>query len=149
MWKTAITPTFGDTDALKHINNCVLPVWFENARTPMLRYFHPDLNLDEEWSLIMAKMTIDFVSQMRFGADVEVRTFIRKLGRSSFTTYQEAWQDGELGAKGEAVIVHYDYRIPKAVPIPEAIRARLAKHMVDADNPNLRTRSGRFPAPAQ
>ena len=144
MWTKSITPRFGDIDGLRHINNCMLPVWFEIGREPIFRYFHPDLDL-EGWRLIMAKISVDFVSQMRLGADIEIRTFIKKIGRSSMTVYQEAWQDGELGAKGEAIIVHYDFDNLKSLPIPEDIREELLKHMVDEDNPNLRSRSGRFP----
>ncbi len=147
MWKQVITPRFGDADALRHINNCALPMWFENARMPICKLFHPDLDFDG-WRLIIAKITVDFMAQMRIGADVEVRTFVRKIGRSSFTVYHEAWQDGRLGAKGDAVMVHYDFESLKSLPLPDAVRAELEKHMVDENNPNLRTRSGRFPGAA-
>ena len=143
MWKKSITPRFGDVDGLRHINNCKLPEWFELARDPAFRFFHPKLDL-ENWSLIMAKITVDFISQMRLGYDVEVRTYIKKIGRSSFTVYQEAWQEGVLGAKGEAIIVYYDFQNLKSLPIPDSIRAELEKHMVDETNPNLRSRSGRL-----
>lgn len=147
MWKKIVTPRFGDIDGLRHINNCMLPVWFELAREPMFRLFHPDFGKGmDDWRLIMARISVDFTSQMRLGADVEIRTYVRKIGRSSLTVFQEAWQDGELGAKGEAVIVHYDFPNKKSLPIPEPVRDELVKHMVEEDNPNLKTRSGRFPA---
>jgi acyl-CoA thioester hydrolase len=59
--------------------------------------------------------------------------------------YQEAWQRGELAAKGDTVIVHYDFKSEKSVPLADSIRKELEKHLVEPDNPNLRTRSGRFP----
>lgn len=146
MWTKSVTPRFGDIDGLRHINNCLLPVWFELAREPVFRLFHPDLNMNmDDWRLIMARISIDFTAQMRLGSDVEIRTFIKKLGRSSLTVFQEAWQDGELGAKGEAVIVHYDFRNQKSLPIPDHVRVELDRHLVDEDNPNLKTRSGRLP----
>lgn len=148
MWKKTVTPRFGDIDGLRHINNCKLPEWFELAREPFFRFFHPDLEAMENWSLIMARITVDFVSQMRLGSDVEIHTYIKKIGRSSVTTYQEAWQEGRLGAKGEAIVVHYDFRNLKSLPIPDHIRRELEKHLVDPENPNLRTRSGRFPGAA-
>ena len=144
MWKTKVTPVFGDLDGLRHINNCKLPVWFEGGRTPMYRLFHPNLDFDN-WQLIIAKISVEYVAQMRLGADVEIRTFVKKIGRSSFTAFQEAWQDGTLCAKGEAVVVHYDFVNLKSLPIPGAIRAELDKHAVEPDHPSLRTRSGRFP----
>ncbi len=145
MWTKSITPRFGDIDGLRHINNCMLPIWFEIGREPVFRFFHPHFEVNDEWRLIMARISVDFVHQMRLGADVEIRTFIRKIGRSSFTVYQEAWQEEKLGAKGEAIVVHYDFPNEKSLPIPDEIRKEMEKHMVDEDNANLRTRSGRFP----
>ena len=144
MWERTVTPRFGDVDGLRHINNCMIPVWFELAREPVFRLFHPDLDL-ENWRLIMAKITIDYVSQMRLGADVLLRTYIKKIGRSSMTIYQEAWQNGLLGCKGESVVVHYDFVNLKSLPIPDEIVAVLLKNLVEEDNPNLRSRSGRLP----
>lgn len=144
MWTKTVTPSFGDIDGLRHVNNCMLPIWFELSREPIFRLFHPDLSYDG-WRLIMARIGVDFVAQMRLGFDVEIRTSIRKIGRSSLTVYQEAWQNGQLGAKGEAVIVHYDFANQKSLPIPEDVREKLAGHMLPEDSPPARTRSGRFP----
>ena len=142
MWIKSVTPGFGDIDGLRHVNNCMLPVWFELAREPVFRLFHPDLSYPD-WQLIMARISVDFVAQMRIGYDVELRTFIRKLGRSSLTVYQEAWQNGQLGAKGEAVIVHYDFVNQKSLAIPGHIREVFAQHMAPDDAG--KTKSGRFP----
>ena len=145
MWTKNVTPRFGDIDGLRHINNCMLPIWFETAREPFFRLFHPNLNLNEEWRLIMAKISVEFTSQMRLGADVEIRTYIKKLGRSSITIYQEAWQDGKLGAKGEAVVVHYDFPAGKSLSIPDDIREELGRHLWEEEaEGGARSRSGRF-----
>ena len=142
MWTKSVTPRFGDIDGLRHINNCMLPVWFELAREPIFRFFHPRYDLNEEWRLIMARISVDFVNQMRLGADIEIRTAIKKLGRSSFVVHQEAWQNGMLGAKGEAVVVHYDFRGGKSLPIPDAIRSEMEKHMLDKADPDTHACSG-------
>ncbi len=142
-WKTSVTPGFGDADPLRHINNTMLPIWFELAREPIFRLIHPTLDYDT-WPLILARIQVDFVAQMKFGQPVEIHTYIKKLGRSSFTVYQEAYQLGVLGVKGECILVHFDYRTQKSCPIPPAIAAELAEYLIDPENPNLRTRSGRF-----
>jgi Predicted thioesterase len=144
-WKTVITPHFGDADPLRHINNCRLPVWFELGRAPIFSIFHPSLDV-ETWPLILARISVDYISQMRWDRDVEITTYIKKLGRSSFTVYHEAHQSGLLGAKGEAVLVHFSYETQKSSPIPGEVVKILEKHMVPTDHPGLRTRSGRFPA---
>ena len=45
MLATSISPRFLETDALGHINNTVLPMWFEAAREPVFRMFSPELDL--------------------------------------------------------------------------------------------------------
>lgn len=128
MFKKTVTPRFGDVDGLRHINNTRLPIWFELGRDPFFRYFNPDLRL-ENWNLIMAHIDVDFLVPMRLGADIEIRTFVGKIGTTSFTVYQEAWQNGQLGAKGNAVVVHYDFQRNKPLPIPAAIRQQLEEHL--------------------
>ena len=112
-------PRFSDTDALGHINNTVYPVWFEQARTPVFRIFHPSLE-------------IDLKAQCYWATPVKVRSGIGKVGNSSFEVIQEAWQNGVLVARGVTVLIHFDYETQKSVPIPEAVRSELAVHTFEA-----------------
>ena len=127
MFTKSLTPRFGDVDGLRHINNTMLPVWFELGRDPLFRYFNPDMSL-ERWNLIMAHIDVDFVAPMALGADIEIRTAVSQIGRTSFTVHQEAWQNWQLGAQGNAVVVHYDFANRKPLRIPDDIRARLQEH---------------------
>ena len=127
MFTKTVTPRFGNVDGLRHINNTMLPVWFELGREPFFRFFNPEMHL-ENWNLIMAHIDVDFVLPMSLGADIEIRTFVSKIGRTSFTAYQEAWQRGTLCAKGQAVVVYYDFKSRVALPIPDTIRALLKEH---------------------
>ena len=128
MFSKTVTPRFGDVDGLRHINNTMLPVWFELGREPLFRYFNPGMSL-ENWNLIMAHIDVDFIVPMTLGADIEIRTIVSKIGRSSFTVYQEAWQSGTLCAKGSAVVVHYDFINKKSMPVPDDIRILLEEHL--------------------
>ncbi len=128
MFSKTVTPRFGDVDGLRHINNTMLPVWFELGREPLFRYFNPGMSL-ENWNLIMAHIDVDFIVPMTLGADIEIRTIVSKIGRSSFTVYQEAWQSGTLCAKGSAVVVHYDFINKKSMPVPDDIRILLKEHL--------------------
>lgn len=132
MFETVIAPRFGDMDGLRHINNCMIPVWFENARTPIFKIFNPSMKVDfEHWNLIMARIDAEFLKEMHWGEDVRIVTHVIKLGRSSFTVGQEAWQSGSLCAIGTAVHVHYDFPGKKARRIPEEIRTQLEAHLID------------------
>ncbi|MDO5849208.1 MAG: thioesterase family protein [Methanobrevibacter sp.] len=132
MFKISMTPRFGDIDGLRHVNNNVLGVWFETGRNDIFRFFTPNLSLDyEDWKLILVRTEYDYLGQMFFDGDVEIRTYITKIGNSSFTIGHEAWQDNELKAKGLAVLVHFDFIEQKSVPIPDDIRTKLEEHLID------------------
>ncbi len=143
MFSTIVSPRFGDIDGLGHVNNTVLPVWFEIGRNSIFRLFSPDLNLSPDvWHLILVRTEFDFLRQMYFRSDVEIRTFIAKIGNSSFTVGHEAWQEGELKVKGQAVLVYYDFKLQKAMPLPDSIRKILTEHMLSAmDNAKTDTDS--------
>lgn len=127
MFSEVIQPRFSETDALGHINNTVFAVWFEGARTAVFRIFTPELNL-KQWPLIIARVTIDYHAQTQYGQPVEIRTFISRLGGSSFDVYQEAWQNGVKCASGTTVMVQFDYLSQTARPLSADIRAALQQH---------------------
>lgn len=130
MLSTTITPRFGDIDGLGHVNNNVVPMWFETARNPFFRYFNPDLDL-KKWDLILARFEVDFLNQLYYGKNVEIRSSISRIGRSSFEIYQEAWQGNKLGAKGTAVLVHYDFINQKSVPVTDTVKKLLEEHILN------------------
>ena len=131
MFTELITPRFSDTDALGHINNTMVPIWFEGARDPVFRLFMPELDT-KQWQLILAKIEVSYHAQMFYGKALEVRTTISRIGSASFDVYQELWQNDEICASGTAVMVHYCYQQQTSLPIPEKIKAQLAKHQSQA-----------------
>lgn len=134
MFKITVEPRFGDTDGLRHINNIALVEWFEVGRNPIFRIFTPDLDLSyEKWKLILVRTEFDYLGQMYYGKDVQINSFITKIGNTSFTIGHEAWQDGELKALGKAVIVYYDFLKGKSIKIPDSIRKLLEEHVVSSE----------------
>ncbi len=131
MFVLQIEPRFGDTDMLGHINNTALPRWFEAAREPVFRLFLADLASArrDNWPLVLVHMDFDFHAELKFGAPVEIRTRVAKLGNRSLTLRHEAWQAEQLRASGQVVMVHYDFRQGKSVPLPPPIIASLEAHL--------------------
>lgn len=131
MFSITVTPRFGDVDGLRHINNCVIPQWFELARNPIFELM-PNFKFGyETWDQILAHIDIDFVGQLRFGSDVEIRTYVSRVGACSYTLYQEAWQNGKLGAKGSTVIVCFNFKMEKPKPVSDELRRRLSEHLIN------------------
>lgn len=124
-----IQPRFSDTDALGHISNTAFPVWFEEGRTPLFEIYHPTLEL-KTWPLIIARIELDILAQTYWGEEVEIRTYISKLGTSSCEVTQEAWQKGKMVAKGKAAMIYFDYENEKSIPIPDEVRQALEQHKV-------------------
>ena len=137
MFTETITPRFGDSDGLRHVNNTVIPGWFEQARNPIYRIFNPEF-VFEEWNLILARYEIDFVRPLVINGDVTVRTWVSRVGTSSFEVSQQAAQCGALCTRGTTVLVHYDFGTARPVPIPPAIRGLLSGHLVGPDAPGGR-----------
>ncbi|HEX5792000.1 MAG TPA: thioesterase family protein [Rheinheimera sp.] len=131
MFSEMIQPRFSDTDALGHINNTVFAVWFEGARQPVFKIFTPSLNL-QQWPLIIASIKLDYHAQTLYGSEVELRTYISRIGSSSFDVYQEAWQHGVKTVSGTAVMVQFDYASNKALAISAEQKQQLLQHAYPA-----------------
>ncbi|NCP65832.1 MAG: acyl-CoA thioesterase [Paraglaciecola sp.] len=130
MYSELFKVRFCETDALAHVSNTVLVQWFETAREPIFRLFTPNLDL-KNWPLILASYKVDFLLQIFYGHEVEVRTFISRIGNSSFDVYQELWQEQKKCASGTTTLVHYDFCSGKACTIPDEIKALLNKHFLN------------------
>jgi acyl-CoA thioester hydrolase len=128
MFTETVKTRFSDTDALGHINNGMVPVWFEGARDPIFKMFMPDLDL-ADWRLILAKMDVTFHAEMYYGLPTDLKTYVGRIGHSSFDVYQELWQEDIKKASGTAVMVHYHNGQKKSEPIPDDIRDQLEQHL--------------------
>lgn len=127
MYRTCIEPRVSETDGVGHINNTTVPIWFEAGRNQLFKLFTPDDSF-QNWKMIIINMNVDYTDQIYFGRDVEVRTWVKRLGNSSLELYEEIYQDDRLCAKGSAIYVNFNLQTQKSEPIPEKIRVELEKH---------------------
>ena len=129
MYEITITPGVHNTDGLGHINNGVLTDWFETARTPIYKIFTPTLEFShDKWKLIMVHSEYDFLNQIFFDKDVEIKTYIKKIGNTSCTVYHELFQNNIKCASGSVVLVYYDYINNKSLKITDDIKDQLKNH---------------------
>lgn len=127
MFTLEVTPRFYETDAFRHINNTVVAGWFETAREPIFRIFAPSMK-PQDLPLILARIEVDFVAQIHYGATVKIETGIAAIGNSSFVVHHAAYQSQTLVARGKAVQVHFDWQTGKSVALPDDLRSQLAAH---------------------
>jgi acyl-CoA thioester hydrolase len=130
VYQTILTPRVSETDGVGHINNTTLPVWFEAARNPLFSLFTPDHDF-AKWKMVIVKTTLEFIKQIYFGTDVEIRVWVKNIGNSSLELYEELYQSGNLCAKNTAVYVNYNLTEQRSEKIPEAIRQELSSHLIE------------------
>ncbi|MGY0692413.1 acyl-CoA thioesterase [Virgibacillus sp. FSP13] len=132
MYKTIIEPRVSETDGVGHINNTVVPIWLEAGRNKIFELFTPDHNF-ENWRMIIINMNIDYVSQIYFGKNAEVCTWVKKIGNTSLQLYEEIWQNETLCARGTTTYVNFNVENQASEPISGSIRRELEKHYCDGE----------------
>jgi acyl-CoA thioester hydrolase len=108
---------FRDCDAMGHVNNAVYSTFLEEARIEVLGGLT---------DFILARVEIDFRSELRAGEEIEVRTRCSAIGTKSFELEHEIHAGGRLAAQARSVLVGYDYGRGQSVPLSDEVRARLA-----------------------
>jgi len=123
---------YRDIDAFGHVNNAVYLSYLEQAR---IDYFAEMAGTTWDWNAygaIVARNEIDYLRPIHLGNKVTICTWCAELGRSSmkmaYQIYGKTSETGEwwLAAKAETVIVAYDLKQGKVVPVHPHWAARLA-----------------------
>lgn len=108
---------FRDCDAMGHVNNAVYSTYLEEARIGVLG------GLAE---FILARVEIDFRSELRSGEHVEVRSRCSRIGAKSFDLEHVITAGDRVVADARSVLVAYDYERSKSIPLSDELRARLS-----------------------
>jgi acyl-CoA thioester hydrolase len=115
---------WGDMDALGHVNNILYLQYFEQSRIAWSESLGYSLAQRSE-GMILLKSSITYHKPVAYPANIDIRLYAGRLGRTSFTLINELRVEGkgeELWTEGEFVIVWFNYRAGKAVPIPAKLR---------------------------
>jgi acyl-CoA thioester hydrolase len=120
---------YGDLDPQGHVNNAKHLTYFEQARI----HYMIELGLftrDQSFmqiGVIVADVHITYREPIYFGQNIKVGVHAAKLGSKSMTWEQNIVDAGtgrEL-ARGEVIIVTYDYKDEKTIPVPQEWRQRI------------------------
>ena len=120
---------YGDLDPQGHVNNAKHLTYFEQARIAYmveLGLFTKDQSF-MEIGVILADVHITYLAPIYFGEPIKVGVHISKLGTKSMTWMQnivDAKTSKEL-ARGEVIMVTYDYKEEKTVNIPHEWREKI------------------------
>ena len=124
----ALQVRFRDCDAMGHVNNAVYLTYLEETRFAYWRsLWGPDLRAPSAPGVILARAEIDYRRPAQYGDVLEIRMSLEAIGRSSITAgYEIVNARGEVIANAKTVVVTYDYRAGKSVPVSDQVRARLS-----------------------
>lgn len=107
---------FRDCDAMGHVNNAVFSTYLEEARIGVLGGLT---------AFILARVEIDFRSELRLGEEVEMRTRCSRVGTKSFDLEHVIAAGDRVVAEAESVLASYDYALGESVNVTDELRARL------------------------
>ncbi len=124
--RVRIPVLWGDMDALGHVNNLVYLRWFEQAR---ITYFERAglVNAQGRIGVILAHQRCDYLAPLAYPDEIEARCSAVKLGRSSLTlafAIRSLKKDLDV-ARGEGVLVAFDYGAGRSAPLSDEVRARV------------------------
>jgi acyl-CoA thioester hydrolase len=120
---------YGDLDPQGHVNNAKHLTYFEQARIHymiQLGLFTKDQSF-MQIGVIVADVHITYLEPIYFGQDIKVGVHAAKLGSKSMT-WEQNIVDADTGrelARGEVIIVTYDYKDEKTIPVPQEWRERI------------------------
>ena len=121
---------YGDLDPQGHVNNAKHLTYFEHARIAYkikLGLFTKDQSF-MEIGVILADIHITYFEPIYYGQNIKVGVHPTRLGNKSMTWAQNI-VDVDTGkdlAKGEIILVTYDYQNEKTVPIPQEWREKIS-----------------------
>ncbi|WP_211451519.1 acyl-CoA thioesterase [Collimonas antrihumi] len=130
---TRIAMRWGDMDALGHVNNTVYFRYMEQARIEWLQQLGSDF--DARHGPVLVNAQCSFLRQLKYPCDVEVKSYIGAIGRSSFEASYEirrADLPEVVFAEGTAKIVWVDFDLEKSMPLPDDLRQLLTNPVLAA-----------------
>jgi acyl-CoA thioester hydrolase len=120
---------YADLDPQGHVNNAKHLTYFEQARVAYLinlGLFTKDQSF-MEIGIILADVHITYLAPIYFGQSIQVGVQALKLGTKSMTWGQNIVDvhSGKELARGQVVLVTYDYREGKTIAIPQHWREKI------------------------
>ena len=124
--ETTVTVRFAETDALGHVNNTSYFIYLEEARMHFLKEIGQDMKM-KNWSFILASTKCDFLSQAYFDQVLKIDTSVFKVGTKSFQLEHaiSCKQTGVPIAKGNAILVQFNFDKQESEQIPELLKEKL------------------------
>lgn len=132
--RTSDKVRYRDTDRQGHVNNAVFATLLETGRVEIL--YAPESPLASPGcAFVIARLVLEFRSEIRWPGTVEIGTRVASIGRSSVTLEQGLFQEGRCVASAETVIVLMDESTRRSRSLSDAAIERLSSLTRASDRP--------------
>lgn len=120
---------YGDLDPQGHVNNAKYLTYFEQARLAywvQIGMFSKDQSF-MELGVILADVHLTYLAPIFYGQNIKVGVHVAKIVNKSMIWEQNIVDadTGKVLAKGEVVVVAYDYKEGKSIPVPPEWREKI------------------------
>jgi acyl-CoA thioester hydrolase len=118
---------YSDIDRQGHINNAVFSVFLETGRVEVL--YNPENPLyDKDSSFVIVNINLSLLAEIKWPGIVEIGSAVLKLGNSSINFVQGLYQNNQLVATAETIIVHVDNTTKRSKPLSKETRILLNQY---------------------
>ncbi|GMV34815.1 MAG: hypothetical protein AMXMBFR60_26440 [Chloroflexota bacterium] len=122
---------YGDLDPQGHVNNAKYLTYFEQARIHhfiKMGLFSKDQSF-MEIGVIVADIHIKYRAPAHYGDNLITGAKISRIGNKSLIVTQSVMDaaTGKAMADGEVILVTFDYKSKKTIPVPEDWKRKIAE----------------------
>ena len=105
---------FNDVDMQGHVNNAVIPAYFESGRLAINRL--GDCPVEAGKALVVAQVLIRYLVPIKWPALLRIGTRVSAVRERSFTLHQAIFLESRCMACGEVVLVSIDIASERPAP---------------------------------
>jgi len=109
---------YNDTDKQLHVNNAVFSTFVETGRNELV--YDPKLNLTHDSTYVIASLSLDYIAEIIWPGTVDIGTAVSDIKNSSFKLLQGVYQNGQLVAAAESIVVQVDNQTKRSKPLTAA-----------------------------
>jgi acyl-CoA thioester hydrolase len=129
--RVAIPVQWGDQDGFGHVNGVMYLRWFESARVAYLERSELGNLMTPQNGAgpILASINCNYRRQLHYPDTLIIGAKVTRIGRTSIEMHHAVYSTKHkaIGADGTSILVYFDYRDNKPLPVTDALRAAFEK----------------------
>ena len=120
---------FNDTDQLGHVNNAVFAVMLEQGRTELVIEAGLPVGARDR-AVVLVRLELDFLREMAWPGEVEIETWVARVGQRSMHVRQRLLLGGEACGRARTVLCVLDRATGRAAEVEPTWRESLARWLI-------------------